>query len=599
MIQEKSYLWSFPAEAGCTCLPDTGFTDPFRYIPDKLVKLAGQLVIDRLAQWASLPEGSPERHIERSFAEGKMLGVLVCRTGYLAAFSGTVKGPEGRVTASVDGFVPPIIDLTEDNGHFKRKEAVITQMNKAIEILSASTELEELRKEFQEASEKRDAEIENLQNRIRFSKMQRDEIRSETADPARLEELIRESQFQKAELKRCKDRWKSHISEIKDRINEFEDTINDLKARRSAKSDTLQKWIFENAIVRNRAGESSSIWEIFSREGLIPPGGTGDCAAPKLLNYAFFHGLEPLAMGEFWYGTSPDTAVRTHGHFYPSCTSKCGPLLGYMMKGLRSPVEPVMTYRHPLMSGVTQKSEATESSLPTTFGNLYEDESIIVVEKPSGMPSVPGLDGRISLQEILTSGMAGRNDSSPGTIHAVHRLDMDTSGVMVFAKSAEAAVNLRRQFEDHTVRKTYMAKVSADTDIPSKTGKGAIDLPLSPDYDERPRQKVDFTQGKPAHTEYETIRTNEDGTSDILLYPYTGRTHQLRVHCAHHLGLGRPIVGDLLYGGHSVYECNSGNCMETNTKVLPGRLCLHALSITFLHPETGQELTFTSDRLSY
>ena len=599
MIQEKSYLWSFPAEAGCTCLPDTGFTDPFRYIPDKLVKLAGQLVIDRLAQWASLPEGSPERHIERSFAEGKMLGVLVCRTGYLAAFSGTVKGPEGRVTASVDGFVPPIIDLTEDNGHFKRKEAVITQMNKAIEILSASTELEELRKEFQEASEKRDAEIETLQNRIRFSKMQRDEIRSETADPGKLDELIRESQFQKAELKRCKDRWKSHISEIKDRINEFEDTINDLKARRSAKSDTLQKWIFENAIVNNGAGESSSIWEIFSREGLIPPGGTGDCAAPKLLNYAFFHGLEPLAMGEFWYGTSPDTAVRTHGHFYPSCTSKCGPLLGYMMKGLRSPVEPVMTYRHPLMSGVTQKSEATESSLPTTFGNLYEDESIIVVEKPSGMPSVPGLDGRISLQEILTSGMAGRNGSSPGTIHAVHRLDMDTSGVMVFAKSAKAAVNLRRQFEDHTVRKTYMAKVSADTNIPSKTGKGAIDLPLSPDYDERPRQKVDFTQGKPAHTEYETIRTNEDGTSDILLYPHTGRTHQLRVHCAHHLGLGRPIVGDLLYGGHSVYECNRGNCMETNTKVLPGRLCLHALSITFLHPETGQELTFTSDRLSY
>ena len=599
MIQEKSYLWSFPAEAGCTCLPDTGFTDPFRYIPDKLVKLAGQLVIDRLAQWASLPEGSPERHIERSFAEGKMLGVLVCRTGFLAGFSGTVKGQNGHVTATVEGFVPPIIDLTESNGHFKRKEAVITQMNKAIEILSASTELEELRKEFQEASEKRDAEIENLQNRIRFSKMQRDEIRSETADPGKLDELIRESQFQKAELKRCKDRWKSHISEIKDRINEFEDTINDLKARRSAKSDTLQKWIFENAIVNNGAGESSSIWEIFSREGLIPPGGTGDCAAPKLLNYAFSHELEPLAMGEFWYGTSPDTAVRTHGHFYPSCTSKCGPLLGYMMKGLRSPAEPVMTYRHPLMSGVTQKSEATESSLPTTFGNLYEDESIIVVEKPSGMPSVPGLDGRISLQEILTSGMAGRNDSSPGTIHAVHRLDMDTSGVMVFAKSAEAAVNLRRQFEDHSVRKTYMAKVSPDTNIPSKTGKGTIDLPLSPDYDERPRQKVDFTQGKPAHTEYETIRTNEDGTSDILLYPYTGRTHQLRVHCAHHLGLGRPIVGDLLYGGHSVYECNSGNCMETNTKVLPGRLCLHALSITFLHPETGQELTFTSDRLSY
>ena len=546
MIQEKSYLWSFPAEAGCTCLPDTGFTDPFRYIPDKLVKLAGQLVIDRLAQWASLPEGSPERHIESSFAEGKMLGVLVCRTGFLAAFSGTVKGPEGRVTASVDGFVPPIIDLTEDNGHFKRKEAVITQMNKAIEILSASTELEELRKEFQEASEKRDAEIENLQNRIRFSKMQRDEIRSETADPGKLDELIRESQFQKAELKRCKDRWKSHISEIKDRINEFEDTINDLKARRSAKSDTLQKWIFENAIVRNRAGESSSIWEIFSREGLIPPGGTGDCAAPKLLNYAFFHGLEPLAMGEFWYGTSPDTAVRTHGHFYPSCTSKCGPLLGYMMKGLRSPVEPVMT-----------TSER--------IGNLYEDESIIVVEKPSGMPSVPGLDGRISALEILGE-----------QYHAVHRLDMDTSGVMIFAKTAEAGVNLRKQFEEHTVRKIYRARISkADSGISAETiTAGSIDLPLSPDYDERPRQKVDFIQGKSAHTDYEVVSNNPDGTSDILLYPQTGRTHQLRVHSAHHLGLGHPIIGDLLYGGPSA-----------------SRLGLHAESITFIHPRSGKETT--------
>jgi tRNA pseudouridine32 synthase/23S rRNA pseudouridine746 synthase len=258
------------------------------------------------------------------------------------------------------------------------------------------------------------------------------------------------------------------------------------------------------------------------------------------------------------------------------------------------------------------------------------------------MPSVPGLDGRISLQEILTSGMAGRNDSSPGTIHAVHRLDMDTSGVMVFAKSAEAAVNLRRQFEDHSVRKTYMAKVSPDTDIPSgkrlgetvlppwpqgvvsdqqtalwafaasrcqqweglsqptvsqtgssKTGKGTIDLPLSPDYDERPRQKIDFRQGKPAYTEYEIIRNHEDGTADLLLYPHTGRTHQLRVHCAHHLGLGRPIVGDLLYGGYSVFD------NKASEPAHPARLCLHALSITFRHPLTAEEITFTSDKLSY
>ena len=583
MISEKPYLWNFSEDVDFERLAGTGFTDPFRYVPDPLTLHAGQMIISRLAEWASMAEGTHERALERSFAEGKMLGVLVCRTGFLAAFSGTVKGQDGKVTASVDGFVPPIIDLTEKKGHFKRKEAVISLLNKEIEAILSSPEYNGLKKELLDASSARDTEIENLQNRIRFAKMQRDEIRSETADPSKLDELIRESQFQKAELKRCKDRWKAHISGIEERLREFEDTIRDLKTERSAKSDALQKWIFENAVVHNGEGESSSIWDIFSAGGLVPPGGTGECAAPKLLNYAFTHGLEPLAMGEFWYGSSPDTAVRTHGNFYPSCTSKCGPLLAYMTKGLRSPVKP----------------EVTQTSLPTTIGNLYEDDSIIIVEKPSGMPSVPGLDGRISLQEILSYRMEVQNESTLATIHAVHRLDMDTSGLMVFAKTAEAAVNLRRQFEEHSIRKTYMARVSAGTDIPSKTGKGAIDLPLSPDYDERPRQKIDFRQGKPAHTEYEIVRINEDGTADLLLHPHTGRTHQLRVHCAHHLGLGRPIVGDLLYGGHSVYDCNADNRMATSTKGVPGRLCLHALSITFRHPETGQELTFTSDRLSY
>ena len=565
MIPEESYLWKFPKEMEDAGLEDNGFTDPFRYVPDPRVLHAGRIVISRLAEWASMPEGTPEMTIERSFAEGKMLGVLICRTGFLAAFSGTVKG-SGGVTSSVDGFVPPIIDLTDEQGYFKINEAAITRLNKELKILSSSPVYNAIKTELINAQATRDAEIEALQDQIRLAKIQRDKIRNESTDPSKLDGLIRESQFQKAELKRCKDRWKDRIYEIENQISEFEATIRDLKARRAEQSDALQKWIFENAIVHNGAGESLSIWEIFSCGGLTPPGGTGDCAAPKLLNYAFAHGLEPLAMGEFWYGASPDTAVRTHGHFYPSCTSKCGPLLGYMMNGLRLPVKPAMTGKD-------------------TLRILFEDESIIVVEKPSGMPSVPGLDGRISAQEILGDGY-----------HVVHRLDMDTSGVMVFAKTSEAAVNLSRQFEDHTVRKTYMAKVSADTVSQtgsSKAGKGAIDLPLSPDYDERPRQKIDFRQGKPAYTEYEIIRNHEDGTADLLLYPHTGRTHQLRVHCAHHLGLGRPIVGDLLYGGYSVFD------NKASEPAHPARLCLHALSITFRHPLTAEELTFTSDKLSY
>ena len=570
MIPEESYLWKFPKEMEDAGLEDNGFTDPFRYVPDPRVLHAGRIVISRLAEWASMPEGTQEKTIERSFAEGKMLGVLICRTGFLAAFSGTVKGSGGSVTASVDGFVPPIIDLTDEQGYFKINEAAITRLNKELKILSSSPAYNAIKTELINAQATRDAEIEALQDQIRLAKIQRDKIRNESTDPSKLDGLIRESQFQKAELKRCKDRWKDRIYEIENQISEFEATIRDLKARRAEQSDALQKWIFENAIVHNGAGESLSIWEIFSCGGLTPPGGTGDCAAPKLLNYAFTHGLEPLAMGEFWYGASPDTAVRTHGHFYPSCTSKCGPLLGYMMKGLRHPI-----------TGTT--------SLPTPIGNLFEDDSIIVVEKPSDMPSVPGLDGRTSLQEYLS-------DELHATILAVHRLDMDTSGVMVFAKTSEAAVNLRRQFEDHTVRKTYIAKVSADTVSQtgsSKTGTGAIDLPLAPDYDERPRQKIDFRQGKPAYTEYEIIRNHEDGTADLLLYPHTGRTHQLRVHCAHHLGLGRPIVGDLLYGGYSVFD------NKASEPAHPARLCLHALSITFRHPANGSEMTFTSNSLSF
>ena len=623
MIPEESYLWKFPKEMEDAGLEDNGFTDPFRYVPDPRVLHAGRIVISRLAEWASMPEGTPEKTIERSFAEGKMLGVLICRTGFLAAFSGTVKG-SGGVTSSVDGFVPPIIDLTNEQGYFKINEAAITRLNKELKILSSSPAYNAIKTELINAQATRDAEIEALQDQIRLAKIQRDKIRNESTDPSKLDGLIRESQFQKAELKRCKDRWKDRIYEIENQISEFEATIRDLKARRAEQSDALQKWIFENAIVHNGAGESLSIWEIFSCGGLTPPGGTGDCAAPKLLNYAFAHGLEPLAMGEFWYGASPDTAVRTHGHFYPSCTSKCGPLLGYMMKGLR----------HPIRSGATERSGMTDTSLPTPICNLYEDESIIVVEKPSGIPSVPGLDGRNSLQELLTS--------QSNEIHAVHRLDMDTSGVMVFAKTSEAAVNLRRQFEEHTIRKTYMARVSnniinppvgryVETVLPpwpqgvvsdqqtalwafaasrcqqweglslhtvlreesTVSRKGTIDLPLAPDYDERPRQKVDFNQGKEAHTEYEVVRNNQNGTSDLLLYPHTGRTHQLRVHCAHHLGLGRPIVGDLLYGGYSVFD------NKASEPAHPARLCLHALSITFRHPLTAEELTFTSEKLAY
>lgn len=551
------------------------FTDPFRYNPHPLVRKAAAEVMDRLHQWKSLPSSSPLKAIEQSFAEGKMLGVLVCRNKssdkqdgsslcYISAFSGTVRNAEGKVTATVEGFVPPIIDLTAPEGYFKIKEEEISEINSKISELSSSSSLAALKARLKEAEHLRDKEIQQMQAQISFSKKQRDEIRSETTDQNIYDSLIKESQYQKAQLKRLKDKWKETIDGTSREIAKAEEEITSLKSLRISKSDSLQRWIFENALVHNFLGDSKSVWEVFNEEGITPPGGTGDCAAPKLLEYAYRHDLTPLAMGEFWYGQSPDTAVRTHGHFYPSCTSKCGPLLGFMMRGLE-----------------VETSHSIEES-PVI---IHEDEDIIIVEKPSGMPSVPGLDGKTSLQEYLS-------DRTGKVIHAVHRLDMDTSGIMIFAKTHQTAVKLRKQFEEHTVSKTYMARICSPIQASSHLLTEEINLPLSPDYDERPRQKVDFKQGKPASTKYQVIQNNPDGTADLLLYPITGRTHQLRVHCAHHLGLCSPILGDFLYGSAAVSASSS-------ISTAASRLCLHALSIRFRHPSTDEIITFTSDITSY
>ena len=611
------------------------FTDPFRYAPHPAVVEAARLVIRAI-------ESDPT--LVSAFSEGKMLGVLVCTSSsersesrnlhYIAAFSGNVDG-----RSHIAGFVPPIFDLLDPSGHFKAREAEISELNHRIESLAHSAELSALEQELQNTLSARDAALEAFRMQMADSRIRREEVREQTSDPSVLASLIKESQFEKAELKRLKVSWESRITSIQAGIRTIRDEIDDLKSQRARMSDELQDWIFRQYIVHNALGESSSIADIFAANGLVPPGGTGECAAPKLLEYAYLNGLKPLAMGEFWYGKSPDTAVRTHGHFYPSCTSKCGPLLGYMLRGLLAEDIDIL----PGNVGVFFEEgeslpeegelviEARAEQIPPISPAfipspiiIYEDDDIVVAEKPSGMPSVPTLDGSFSIQDYLTCALCLSDDKADtegqqffGVI-AAHRLDMDTSGVMVFAKNRKALSNLQRQFENHTVRKTYMARVSAPDSFrkcigpetvlppwpqgegpatksweglfPYQCFSGAITLLLSPDYDERPRQKVDFKQGKAAQTYYEVVQINSDGTADLLLYPHTGRTHQLRVHCAHTLGLARPILGDLLYGGWSVN-------LDYNQTV--NRLHLHALSITFKHPVTGAEHTFTSRELCY
>ena len=391
----------------------------------------------------------------------------------------------------------------------------------------------------------------------------------------------------------------------------FDTTAVDIRSSSHEESIRLQNWLFEQYIVLNARGESRSVLDIFADRGLVPPGGTGDCAAPKLLQYAYSHGLKPLAMGEFWYGAAPTCEVRRQGSFYPSCTGKCGPLLGFMLQGLD--VEP-----NPL-----DDDNLWSLSEPVV---RYEDRSIIVVDKPSGMLSVPGRGSRKCLvdwlEEYCGAGNAGTEpatdqesaDAVGAKIYPVHRLDMDTSGLMVYAKTPEVQAELRRQFEQREVRKQYLARlcpagIEPDTaaEAGGRTGAGTeagieagttaaaeaegrktelkpgdsgkIALPLMLDYYDRPRQKVDFEEGKPAVTGYEVLRELPGGGLEVRFTPFTGRTHQLRVHAAHALGLGRPIIGDRLYGGQ-----------------IPGagRLMLHASFLSFRHPETGSRMQFNS-----
>ena len=318
-------------------------------------------------------------------------------------------------------------------------------------------------------------------------------------------------------------------------------------------SQELQLWLFHQYRMLNAKGETKDLVDIWQdyhcsprirNKYPLPPGGTGDCCAPKLLQYAFSHGLRPICMAEFWWGPSPKSEIRHHGQFYPACRGKCKPILTWMLQGL----------------DVDPNPEETGAS-HLTIEVIYQDTMLAVINKPSGLLSVPG---RTEDHSVATIAM----EHWPGSL-PVHRLDMGTSGLMVIAKTKEAYVSLQEQFVKRTVKKRYIALVEGIVKEP----KGRITLPLIFDPMNRPRQMVDYQRGKSAVTEYEVLDAR-DGRTLLALYPHTGRTHQLRMHCAHPDGLGSPIVGDELYGHKAE------------------RLCLHCDQIEFAHPVTGERMSF-------
>jgi tRNA pseudouridine32 synthase/23S rRNA pseudouridine746 synthase len=343
--------------------------------------------------------------------------------------------------------------------------------------------------------------------------------------------------------------WISAINVMLNHTNDNnQEIIEALKEERKQRSIALQQWIFEQFRLRNARGEEQDIYSIFTQTAhRNPPAGTGECAAPKLLQYAYLNNLQPLAMAEFWWGDSPKGEIRRHGHYYPACRHKCEPILNFMLQGLE--VEP-----NPLL---TSNTDATQ------LETVYEDDFLLVVNKPAGMLSVPGKTGQASVLTLLQE----RYPDATGPI-LVHRLDMATSGLLLAAKDKDTHALLQKQFEGRTVKKRYIALLEG---IPQAEPKGFIRLPLRPDFDNRPLQMVCYEYGKPAVTRYEIMDTENDRTR-MAFYPETGRTHQLRVHAAHPEGLNCPIVGDPLYGQPAE------------------RLYLHAERLEFRHPVTGQRL---------
>ena len=525
------------SEAAGVELPQR-FTCPFLYEPHPLALLAVEQVqryVASRADWAD------------ELGSGKMLGVLVARDGaghlgFLAAFSGNLAG-----SVNHDYFVPPVYDLLDPQGEFKRGEAQITAVNHEVERLEQSPELIALQRQETVEKQKMADEIGDFKALKACHKRERDERRqigNLTAEEQ--EALLNQSRFEKAELKRIRQRHEEKLRKIADEIADYRCRIDELKQHRKAMSEALQERIFRLFVVRNALGERRDLVEVFKPLGTLPPAGAGECCAPRLLNYAYNNDLHPVCMAEFWWGASPVGEVRHHGHFYPACRSKCKPILDFMLQGL--------------------DVENNALGLPLDDSPLdvvYDDRWLTVLNKPSGMLTVPGK----LLEDSLLTRYRTAHPEATGPI-VVHRLDQETSGLVIFAKDKEVHKALQQQFEAHAVRKCYVALV--DGRVPQD--EGLIDLPLRPDVDDRPRQRVDHECGKPAVTRYRVLDRKPHVTR-LALEPLTGRTHQLRVHCSHPGGLNCPIVGDRLYGKAST------------------RLMLHAQSITFVHPVTGDKKT--------
>ncbi|MDG1331896.1 MAG: RluA family pseudouridine synthase [Crocinitomicaceae bacterium] len=554
MSSKTTCFTPFESNVEDLSLPEK-FTFPFYYEPHPIAIRAAEQLQSHLRNNAEWKHNFGLNTEDKSHPIGKMFGVLVVKNtqgqlGFLSGFSGKIDNANHH-----KGFVPPVYDMLAEDGFFNSGATELTVMNNRTRELENGEEYKEAKQLLAEMEEQAAKEIEARRLLRVANRKARKELKLKATlenkgflPPEIKESNFRQSMQDKHELAKLTADWKEKIANQQVKVDVFADEIASLKKARKLKSNDLQKQIFDNYHFLNFSGEEKSLWTIFQDElQKQPPSGAGECAAPKLLQYAYQQDLKPIALAEFWWGISPKSEIRKHGHFYPSCRGKCEPILGHMLKGLSVDENPMLV------------NPADGKKLPI----IFEDEHIIVVNKPSNFLSVPGK----TISDSVYTRIKQQYPEATGPL-IIHRLDMSTSGILLLAKTKSAHKYIQYQFIHRQIDKTYIALLNGELE----RDLGIIDLPLRTDIDDRPRQLVCHDYGKPAQTEFKVL-SKKDGKTRIQFHPITGRTHQLRVHAAHSAGLDMPIVGDDLYG----------------TKA--SRLYLHAASITFRHPGSKEPMT--------
>lgn len=557
-IPPSKYFTRFKKSIKGHSLPER-FTYPFFYEPHPLCLLAVEQLQEYLQTQKEWVHDFGIEHFVDGVNVGKMFGVLLVETtngeiGFLSAFSGKIGGK-----AKWPNFVPPIVDYLDKSSFYRQGEKAIMAVSAKADELEQNETYIELKKKLEQAVLDAEKEIESQKELNRQAKKNRKKIRSEKLAIANesernslLQQLSDQSKRDHFVLKDLNKSWKEKLTTLRQEFQTYQDQIDTLRTKRKTMSAALQQDLFERYQFLDYKGNAQDLCSIFEDTTVkVPPSGAGDCCAPKLLQHAYQNKLRPLALAEFWWGQSPKSEIRKHGYFYPSCKGKCFPILGHMLNGLEVDPSPISIIK------------TDDKELET----LFEDEHMLVLVKPHDFLSVPGKTNSDSVLARIQK----QYPKADGPI-IVHRLDRATSGIMLIAKTKLSHQALQEQFRTRVVKKTYIAILDGTLD----QKEGTINLPIRPDLEDRPRQLVCDIHGKDALTYWKVLDVINQRTR-IEFKPITGRTHQLRVHAAHHMGLNIPILGDDLYGKSS------------------DRLHLHAQSISFVHPINNKYMKFTSN----